>query len=158
MIPLVTPKMMRTIKLEELSLSRAPHEWGAKCTGSNHHGTHHGLYHHTVHAGKHYKALIVSGAAISLLQYSTYQHIEDSFRTPKQPTTTKLNTANGSPMTAFRYNSFTIKDSRFQIYPQLCDLQQATRHGNYLWHRYSEKVCAFIHLGQGKELLYIKGW
>ena len=52
----------------------------------------------TVHAGKHYKALIDSGAAISLLQYSTYQNIEDSFKTPIQPTTAKLNTANGSPM------------------------------------------------------------
>ena len=35
-----------------------------------------------VHAGKHYKALIDSGAAISLLQYSTYQHINDTFKTP----------------------------------------------------------------------------
>ena len=49
----------------------------------------------TVHAGKCYKALIDSGAAISLLCYSTYQHIEDSFKTPIQPTTAKLNTANG---------------------------------------------------------------
>ena len=32
----------------------------------------------TVHAGKHYKALINSGAAISLLQYSTYMNIKDS--------------------------------------------------------------------------------
>ena len=31
----------------------------------------------TVHTGKCYKALIDSGAAISLLQYSTYQHTED---------------------------------------------------------------------------------
>ena len=54
----------------------------------------------TVHAGKHYKALIDSGAAISSLQYSTYQSIEDSFKTPLQPTTAKLNTADGSPMTA----------------------------------------------------------
>ena len=115
MIPLVTPKMMRTIKLEELSLSRAPHEWGAKCTGSNHHGTHHGLYHHTVHAGKHYKALIDSGAAISLLQYSTYQHIEDSFRTPKQPTTTKLNTANGSPMTALGITALQLRIADFKF-------------------------------------------
>ena len=48
----------------------------------------------TVHAGKHYMALIYSGATISLLQYSTYQNTEDSFKTPIQPTTAKLNTAN----------------------------------------------------------------
>ena len=54
----------------------------------------------TVHAGKHYKALIDSGTAISLLQYSTYQNIENSFKTPIQPTTAKLNAADGSPMTA----------------------------------------------------------
>ena len=54
----------------------------------------------TVHAGKHYKALIDSGATISLLQYSTYKNIEDSYKTPLQPTMAKLNTADGSHMTA----------------------------------------------------------
>ena len=73
----------------------------------------------TVHAGKHYRALIDSRAAISLLCYSSYQHIDDSFKTPIQHTTAKLNTTNGS--LSFRYDSFTFMDSRFQIYPQLCD-------------------------------------
>ena len=54
----------------------------------------------TVHAGKCYKALIDSGAAISLLRYSTYKKIEDCYKTPIQPTTAKLNTADGSPMSA----------------------------------------------------------
>ena len=54
----------------------------------------------TVHAGKCYKALIDSGPAISLLRYSTYQHIDDSFKTPIQPTPVKLNIADRSPMTA----------------------------------------------------------
>ena len=54
----------------------------------------------TVHAGKCYKALIDSGAAISLLRYSTYKNIKDSYKTPIQPTTAKFNTADGSPMTA----------------------------------------------------------
>ena len=54
----------------------------------------------TVHAGKCYKALINSGVAISLIRYSTYKLIDDSFKTPIQPTTTKLNTADGLPMTA----------------------------------------------------------
>ena len=54
----------------------------------------------TIHAGKCYKALIDTGAAIALLRYSTYQHIDDSFKTPIQPTTARLNTADSSPMTA----------------------------------------------------------
>ena len=54
----------------------------------------------TIHAGKCYKALINSGADISLLQYSTYKNIGDSYKTPIKPTTAKLNTADGSPMTA----------------------------------------------------------
>ena len=54
----------------------------------------------TVHTGKCYMALIDSGAAISLLQYSTCQNIEDNFKTPIQPTTAKLNTANSTPMAA----------------------------------------------------------
>ena len=50
--------------------------------------------------GKHYKALIDSGATISLLRYSTYKQIEDCYKMPIQPTTAKLNTADGSPMMA----------------------------------------------------------
>ena len=43
-----------------------------------------------VHTGKCYRALIDLGAAISLLRYSTYQHIDNSFKTPIQPTIAKL--------------------------------------------------------------------
>ena len=68
----------------------------------------------TVHAGKCYKALIDSGAAISLLHYSTYQHIEDSFKTPIQPTTSKLNTANGSPMTVLVMAALHLRIADFK--------------------------------------------
>ena len=54
----------------------------------------------TVHAGKCYKAVIDSGTAISLIRYSTYQLIDDSFKTPIHTTTTTLNTADGFPMAA----------------------------------------------------------
>ena len=74
----------------------------------------------TVHAGKHYKALIDSGAAISLLHYSTYQHIKDSFKTPiqptpMQPTTAKLNTTNGSPMTALGMTALHLRIVDFKF-------------------------------------------
>ena len=52
----------------------------------------------TVYAGKCHKAPIDSGAAILLIRYSQYQLTDDSFKIPIQPTTTKLNTADGSPM------------------------------------------------------------
>ena len=69
----------------------------------------------TVHARKCYKALIDSGAAISLIRYSTYHHIDNSFKTPIQSTTAKLNTANGSPMTALGMTALhlTIADFKF---------------------------------------------
>ena len=54
----------------------------------------------TVHAGKHYKSLIDSGAAISLVKYSTYQNIDNSFKITIQAVSIQLNTADGSPMTA----------------------------------------------------------
>ena len=69
----------------------------------------------TVHAGKHYKALIDSGAAISLLHYSTYQQIDDSFKIPIQPTTAKLNTANGSPMTALGMTALHLRIADFKF-------------------------------------------
>ena len=62
--------------------------------------THNRLPHIIVHAGKCYKALIDSGATISLLRYSTYNKIEDCYKTPIQPTTAKLNMADGSLMSA----------------------------------------------------------
>ena len=69
----------------------------------------------TVHAGKCYKALIDSGAAISLLRYSIYQHIDDSFKTPIQPTTAKLNTVGGSPMTALGMTALHLRIADFKF-------------------------------------------
>ena len=68
----------------------------------------------TVHTGKCYKALIDSGTAISLLQYSTYQHIDDS-QDPYKPTTAKLNTTNGSPMTAVGMRALHIRIADFKF-------------------------------------------
>ena len=107
----------------------------------------------TVHAGKCYKALIDSGADISLLWYSTYKNIEYSYKTPIQPTTAKLHTADGSTGN----DSFTLEDSGIQIHPQFCNLQQTPGYRDYFWYRHTKEVLSFIHLGKGKKLLYIKG-
>ena len=69
----------------------------------------------TVHTSKCYKALIDSGAAIALVRYSTYQHINKSFKTPIQPTTAKLNTAGGSPMTALGMTALHLRIADFKF-------------------------------------------
>ena len=89
----------------------------------------------TIHAGKCYKALVDSGAAISIIRYPTYQLIEYSFKTPIQPTTTKLNTADRSPMMALGMTAIHLRIADFKF-----------TH-NFI-------IC----LGQGKELLHTKGW
>ena len=65
--------------------------------------------------GKHYKALIDSGTAISLLRYSTYKNIEYCYRTPMQPTTAKLNTADGSPMMALESTALHLWIAEFKF-------------------------------------------
>ena len=69
----------------------------------------------TVHARKHYKALIDSGAAISLLRYTTYQHIDDCFKTSIQPTTAKLNTADSLLMTALGMTALHLRIAYFRL-------------------------------------------
>ena len=70
----------------------------------------------TVHMGKCYKALIDSGVAISLLRYSSYKKIEDCYKTPIQPTTaTKLNTADGSPMSAIGTTALHLRITEFKF-------------------------------------------
>ena len=69
----------------------------------------------TVHAGKWYKALIDSDAAISLLRYSAYKNIEDCYKTPIQPTTAKLNTADGSPMSALGMTALHPRIAEFKF-------------------------------------------
>ena len=76
-----------------------------------------------IHAGKCYKALIDSGAVISLLRYSTYKKIEDCYKTPIQPTTAKLNTADGSLMMALGSTvlHFWIAEFKFTHNIIICD-------------------------------------
>ena len=69
----------------------------------------------TVHAREYYKALIDSGAAKSPIRYSTYQLIDDSLKTPLQPTTTMLNTAYGSPMMALGMTGLHLRIADFMF-------------------------------------------
>ena len=69
----------------------------------------------TVHAGKCYKALIDLGATISLLWYSTYRIIDDSFMTSIQPITAELNTADGSPKMALGMTALHLRIVEFKF-------------------------------------------
>ena len=68
-----------------------------------------------VHAGKCYKAFIDLGAAISLIRYSIYQAMNSSFKTPIQAATTKLNTADGLPMTALGIATLQLRIADFKF-------------------------------------------
>ena len=69
----------------------------------------------TIHAGKCYKALINSEAAISLIRYSTHQLTDDSFNMPIQPSTMKLNTADRSPITAVGMTALHLRIADFKF-------------------------------------------
>ena len=64
---------------------------------------------------KRYKALINSGAAISLLRYLAHKNIEDCYKTSIQPTTTKLNMADGSPMSALGMTALHLRIAEFKF-------------------------------------------
>ena len=67
----------------------------------------------TVHTGKCYKALINSAAAISDTQH--INTLTTVFKTPIQPTTVKLNTANSSPMTALGMTALHLRIADFKF-------------------------------------------
>ena len=69
----------------------------------------------TVHAGKCYQVLIDSGTAISLIRHSTYKQIDDHYKTPIQSTSAKLNTADGSPMTALGSTALHLCITHFKF-------------------------------------------
>ena len=72
---------------------------------------------------KRYKAPIDSGAVISLVRYSTYQAIDNSFKTATQVTLIQLNTADGSPMAALGMTTLQhrIADFKFSHTFIVCD-------------------------------------
>ena len=50
-----------------------------------------------------------------LLKYSTYRKIEDCYKTPIQPTTAKLNTADGLPMSAIGTTALHLRIVEFKF-------------------------------------------
>ena len=85
-------------------------------------------------------------------------NIEDSYKTPIQPTTAKLNTADGSTlmalgMTALHFRIVETKSTHnFVICDRLPDMEII------FGIDIQKKFFSFICLGQRKELSYSKGW
>ena len=73
----------------------------------------------TVHVDKCYKALIDSGAAISLVQYYTYQNIDTNLKTAIQATSIQLNTADRSPITALGIITLQLRIADFNSHTNL---------------------------------------
>ena len=109
-----------------------------------------------VHAGKHYKALIDSRAAILLIQYSTYQHIDNSFKTPIQPTTAKLSAANASPMTSLCMMALHLRIADFKFTHNfiICDRLPDT--GIIFWNRCSQESLHFLSCGTKRKIATYK--
>ena len=111
----------------------------------------------TVRAGKCYKALINSGATISLLQYSSYKNIEASYKTSIQPTTAKLNTADGSPVTALSMAALQLRIAEFKFTHNfvICDRLLDTE---IIFGIDIQKKFSLSYTGTRIKLLYTKGW
>ena len=116
---------MRVFKLVESSPSSDAHEHGGP--SSNKHVTMALIK--DCPTIKHYKSLIDSGAAISLVRYSTYQNIDNSLKTAIQTTSIHLNSADGSPMTTLGITTLQlwIADFKFShsfiVYERLPDTE-----------------------------------
>ena len=139
---------LRPFKLPVPSLSSASHEQGGLNTKEVVTVAHiMDCPTFTVHSGKYYKALIDSAAAFSFIRYSTYQLIDNSFKTPIQPTDTKLNRVNGSPMTALGMRALHLRIADFKFTHNFVICDKYTEHRNNFWYWYSKEILNIICLG-----------
>ena len=88
-------------------------------------------------------------------------YLQEHWRQLQDPNTAHFNQIEHSrwfPYDSPRNDSFTLEDSRIQIHPQVCNLQQTSGYRDYFQYRHTKEVFSFICLGQRKELLHTKGW
>ena len=101
-----------------------PHEWGGlpkKDTITIAHITDCPTI--TVHAGKLLQSTDRFRSCYIIAQVFHLQKIEDCYKTPIQPTTAKLNTADGSPMSAIGKMALHLRITEFKFthYFIICD-------------------------------------
>ena len=92
-----------------------------------------------IHAGKCYKALISSGANISLLWYFYLQEHWRQLQDPHTAHYSQIEHSRWFPCVSPRHDSPTFEDSGIQIHTQICNLWQTPGYRDYLWHRYSKE-------------------
>ena len=73
----------------------------------------------TVHAGKRFKAQIDSGAALSLAHNSSYNMIDDQYKTEILPAAVHLKTADGSAMSLLGKATLHPHNANFYIFSYL---------------------------------------
>ena len=100
--------------------------------------------------------MIDSGATISLLRYSTYKKIEDCYKTPIQPTTAKLNTADGSHMMVLGSTALHLWVAEFKFTHNftICDQLPETE---LILASIYRKSFHYLMLGTGKKIAIYKG-
>ena len=69
----------------------------------------------TVHARKRFKALIDSGATISLMHSSVYNIVEDHYKTSILPTAIPLKTPDGLPMSVMGKATLHLHNADFKF-------------------------------------------
>ena len=109
----------------------------------------------TVHTGKCYKTLIDSGATISLLRYPAYKNNGDSYKTPIQSTTAKLNTTDGSPMRALGMKALHLRIAEFKFTHNfiICNKLPETE---FIFGIDIQKCSLFLMLGTKKRIVIFK--
>ena len=111
----------------------------------------------TVYAGKWFKALTDSGAAISLMSTSVYNMIKDHYKTSVWPTVSNLRTAYGSPMSLMGKATLHlwIEDFKFSHTFVICDRLPET---DFLFgHQPTEMVFLILLLELRQTSLHTKG-
>ena len=111
----------------------------------------------TVHAGKYCKALIDSGTVISLIRYSMHQLIDNSFKTPIQPTHARLNTMESSLMTELGMTALHLRIADFKFTHNfiICNRLLDTE---IIFGIDVQKKLNIICMGQATKLLHTERW
>ena len=80
-------------------------------------------------------------------------HLQEYWRQLQDPHTahySQIEHCRWFPYDSTGNDNFTLKDSRIQIHPQFCNLQQTPGYRDYFLYRHTKEVFSFICLEQGK--------
>ena len=109
-----------------------------------------------MHADKKFKALIDSGAALSLFQTSIYNMIENCYKTTILPAAVHLKTANGSTMSSLGKATLHLHSANFKFSHTFitCDKLPGT---NILFGIDIHKSTLYHIVGCGQTIIHTEG-